>query len=484
MAKIQPDGGRKKRDVAAIVRLRSYGTSLFLTIVALAFMHITVIGLIIHMQSLALELNEMVIVQRADLARLGRSAQSIVMLRNDLGADNAVLISQNQKRIERYRTVVEDRDTKINDHIGSLSGPFFPTAQTLQERAAYYQVVSTFLDRVMELGTESNAPLSRTWSLPDLAISPHGVLLTSLTEIERITRNFSKRWGDIQLLISVASVLIVASLAAILIFRFFQPLTRQAVEDFRTLQSTLDVRTRYFQQMSHELRTPLNAINGYAELINMRAANEADPLNAEQSEIIIRAARRLTQRVEDILLMSDLQSGTRNQIPVLIDMVGVVAQAINRECGKIPNVRFDSQIAADLDKVYCDTVDLNVIIAHLLRNAAFHTRQTCAITLRDDGKRLILEIEDDGEGIDESDLARILEPFHTTTNAVHETDTGPGLGLTLVKMLAEANDIGFAIFGRQDVGTVARLTFQKAKASANPHGAQPNAAQNQARAVA
>lgn len=484
MAIIRQDGSRKKRDGAAIVRLRNYGTSLFLIILFLALLHITLMGLIIHKQSQALELNELVIAQRADLTRLGRSAQSIVMLRSDLGADNAPLIELNKTRIERYRVDVEERDRRTDDLVERLGGPFFPTDEILHQRVAYDQVVTIFLDRVTELGTEANSPLSRTWTLPDLAIAPHGVLLTSLTEIERITRSFSKRWGDIQLLISVASVMIVASLAALLIFRFFQPLTRRAAADFLELQSTLDVRTRYFHQMSHELRTPLNAINGYAELINMRAAIEADVERAEQSEIIICAARRLTQRVEDILLMSELQSGARTLAPVLIDLAGVVGTAISREALTFPGVRFASEITANTTKVYCDGVDLNVIISHLIRNAAFHTRGFCAVNVKDGKNGPILEIVDDGFGINEGDLARILEPFHTTANAVHETDSGPGLGLSIVKALADANDIGFAIEGRPGGGTIARLTFKTVIDNQDQVGADMVAAEKPAGTVA
>lgn len=446
------------RDAASIRQLRHVGTLLFLAILVLVVAHVVLLESIVRKQGLAAELSDRVSEQRADLVRIGRSAERILLLREQDVASPS-LVAMNGDTIRKLGQAVAGRDAEIDRLLAALDGPLFPTTAAAADRRAYNRLVTTFLQRATELGSGDPSPVAATWTLPDLAVAPHGVLLSSLAHLDRIARDFAEGWRHMGFTVTIVSVCVVALLSAILLFRFYRPLARQALDDFLDLQASLSVRTRYFHQMSHELRTPLNVINGYAELLERDAERSGDRQTAARTASILEAGRQLTRRVNDILLLAELQSGVYVNNPIPLD-IAEVADLVGAEMAPAAGiaVTVDDDRAAAI-RVSVDRTALLTILTHLVRNALGHARERCTIRLSDAPGGTAVEIVDDGPGIDPSVIARILQPFHTTSNAVLETDTGPGVGLTIVSMLARLNGVALGIEAAEPRGTVVRLQF-------------------------
>lgn len=457
-------------DAQSIRRLRHVGTVLFLTIVIFLIADIVLLASIARKERLAAELSGLVAEQTDDLARIGRGAQAILMLR-DQGVASETLIEANRAVIVSLSNRAANRDRSIDTLVGTLKGPFFPASEVERIRHAYATVSTAFLTRSIELGAPGASPVSRTWTLPDLAIAPNGVLISSLAHLDRIAREFAATWQRIELGFSIVSIIVVTGLAAVLMFRYFRPLATRALADFLDLEASHSVRTRYFYQMSHELRTPLNVINGYAELL----AQSDDGKTTRHAESILKAGRQLAGRVDDILMLAELQSGAYLATPEPLDPAETAHSIAGPMSADGPTVTvLDRREGAGA--VETDRVALRTILAHLVRNAASHARAVCEIRLSSGDAGLVIEVVDDGPGIEPAAIARLFQPFHTSTNAVLEADSGPGLGLTIVKLLSDLNRIELTVLANEPTGTTVRLRFPGSRASAtDPSRSSPTA---------
>lgn len=450
----------ENQDIRSIQRLRRVGTVLFFTIAALVLSHVVLQVYVNEKQWLASELREMLVEQRSDMERIGRNAQEIVMLRQSSSASKA-LIRTNRTFIQSLQNIIKERDLEIDRIFSELDVWLFPTDTARLEREAYKQVAQLFLARVSELASIEITSLSNVLSLPDLMIAPHGVLISSLKRLNKISRVFEEKWQKIELAHAFITAFFTLTLIAVLIFRYFHPLVSRAQKDFEKLQSGLDVRTRYFYQMSHELRTPLNAICGYAGLLQHNAKMSED-INAQTyADHVLEAGERLTSRIDNILLLTELQTGTYPIHSETFDLMTVVQECV----GEITSVSGSRHIEildlrpSMITWVTGDRTALQTILRQLLRNSLAHAQDKCGICLQGDGETMIVDVVDDGPGIASEHLTRILEPFHTITNSIFESDTGTGVGLTIVKMLADLSDITLSLQPNRPSGLCVRLEF-------------------------
>ncbi|WP_067987781.1 ATP-binding protein [Neptuniibacter pectenicola] len=198
-------------------------------------------------------------------------------------------------------------------------------------------------------------------------------------------------------------------------------------------------KSRYLTGISHELRTPLQSILGYAQLLG-----DKDSIADEHKrglKIIHRSGQYLTDLIEGLLDISKIEAGRldlyRNQVqlPELIDQL---AQMFTVQAEQ-KNLKFSCRIHNPLpDVVITDEKRLRQILINLLSNAIKYTPQG-HIDFEINYRNQVAEfcIRDTGPGIDEDHLQRIFDPFERVRNRDTASLPGTGLGLTIVKLLAE-----------------------------------------------
>ncbi|WP_067094013.1 hybrid sensor histidine kinase/response regulator [Marinomonas atlantica] len=200
-----------------------------------------------------------------------------------------------------------------------------------------------------------------------------------------------------------------------------------------------EAKSRYLSGISHELRTPLQSIIGYAQLLSEKENTPSGHQNG--LDIIHRSGLYLADLIEGLLDISKIEAGRfdlyRNTVdlPKLIDQLNSMFVMQARAKG----ISFQTKILAPLpNHVVTDEKRLRQILINLLSNAVKYTPKGSVmfvVNYRNQVAEFV--IRDTGLGIKEEHLERIFDPFERVRDVTTANLPGTGLGLTIVKLLAE-----------------------------------------------
>ena len=193
----------------------------------------------------------------------------------------------------------------------------------------------------------------------------------------------------------------------------------------------------FLAMLGHELRNPLQAISLAVKLLENRQSGESSAAKAHN--IIVRQVEHLTRLVDDLLDVSRVTTGKiiLDRRPVnLGDCVSLCITAL-RETRQLE----ERELRTEIEPIWVDgDVDrLTQIVTNLLNNALKYTDQgaTIEVSVRADGKDAVIRIKDNGIGIPTDLLPRIFEMFARGDVGLARFPGGLGIGLTLVRRLAE-----------------------------------------------
>ena len=195
--------------------------------------------------------------------------------------------------------------------------------------------------------------------------------------------------------------------------------------------------TMLLNSVSHELRTPLAAISSVAS--GLRAAGE---LNAAQQSLTVEldeATRRLNRLVRNLLDLSRLEAGHLRMNTDWHDLRDLLRSAMQNLGRALSGHEVKTDIPNDFPPVKLDAVLTEQILLNLLGNAAVHTPPgtKVEVTARVHEGQLVLRVADNGPGLPPGDTSRWFDRFQRGPDAVAG---GTGIGLSLVKGFAEAQD--------------------------------------------
>lgn len=211
--------------------------------------------------------------------------------------------------------------------------------------------------------------------------------------------------------------------------------------------------TEFTADISHELRTPLTAIRTGCELL--LADQHLHDDQRRRLERIERSAERMTAVIQSILLLARHQPEGENEPVLLRDCVAGVAELL-RERLVSPGIEWRNEIPAGASRCL-DRSALEVVISNLLRNAVDSTDSGhIAVRYQD----ATLEIEDTGRGISVSDLPHVFERHFRGEGA--PPGGGYGIGLALVKRVADRYGWTLRLDSQPGQGTRVRLSFPAA----------------------
>jgi cell cycle sensor histidine kinase DivJ len=203
-----------------------------------------------------------------------------------------------------------------------------------------------------------------------------------------------------------------------------------------------EARVRFLASVSHELRTPLNAINGFSEMLMQEEAMRLDQARRREYAGLIRdSGEHLLNLVNSILDMSKIESGHFEitpepfALPVLLDQCTQMMHLKASDGG----IALVADVVDGLPEVVGDKRAYRQIVLNLLSNAIKFTKPGGSVTLglRRDGSWLSLSVADTGIGIAAADLPRLGSPFFQARSSYDRPYEGTGLGLSVVKGLAE-----------------------------------------------
>ncbi len=213
------------------------------------------------------------------------------------------------------------------------------------------------------------------------------------------------------------------------------------------------VRSEFVLRASHELRTPVTGMHMAFGLFLERArfdpqSRETDLLNTVNEEM-----QRLMQLINDLLNFSRYQNGMQKLTLTPCDLGQMLEDARARfaEPATARNIELLVELQQPLPVLSADQVQLERVLDNLLDNALRHTPSGGQIRLqaRRHGERVIISIEDNGEGIAYSQQGRIFEPFVQ----VGRKKGGAGLGLALCKEIVQLHGGRIGVYSRPGQGT-------------------------------
>jgi len=229
--------------------------------------------------------------------------------------------------------------------------------------------------------------------------------------------------------------------------------------DLTSLKKLERNREEFVANVSHELRTPLSLIKGYTETL-LDGARDNPEVSLKFLQTIDRNAERLKLLIEDLLTISELESGRiRLQLQPLAlkPLVGKLCEdfkprALSRDVTLVNEVP-ELTAKADSDRV-------QQVLSNLVDNAIKYGRSEGTVTIRgasmDDGT-IQLCVADDGPGIPEDARERIFERFYRVDKARSREQGGTGLGLSIVKHIIQSH--GGKVWVESEIGRGSRFYF-------------------------
>jgi signal transduction histidine kinase/ActR/RegA family two-component response regulator len=218
----------------------------------------------------------------------------------------------------------------------------------------------------------------------------------------------------------------------------------------------------FLATVSHELRTPLNAVLGWTRMLM------AKQLTAERAahaiETIERNAASLAHIVDDLLDVSRIIAGTLHMAPQPVDLMAVTQSALD----VVKPLAFDKHIDLRLQagpgsaaRVSGDVGRLHQVIWNLLANAIKFTSDggRIDVSIERVGSHLDVNVADTGQGISAEFLPHVFERFRQADGAPSRRHGGLGLGLAIVRQLAELHG-GTVHAASQGVGRGATFTVR------------------------
>ncbi len=236
----------------------------------------------------------------------------------------------------------------------------------------------------------------------------------------------------------------------------------QLQQDITERVSIDRAKTEFVSLASHQLTTPLSAIGWFGELMHDPASGKLPLKQQHLLSRIEQANQEMVSLVNALLDVSRIDLGTFAILPVPTQ-VGQLTKQLMQEVGAAHPGRAKMTVTMEsgLPSVKLDPNLFRIVLQNLLTNALRYTPPTgrIKIALQRDGRWLKLDVTDTGIGIPAADREKIFGKFFRATNAQLEVPNGNGLGLFIVKAIADATGGSIQFSSIEKRGTTFTMRF-------------------------
>jgi signal transduction histidine kinase len=226
-------------------------------------------------------------------------------------------------------------------------------------------------------------------------------------------------------------------------------------ETLARLEAAAEQQRGFVADAAHELRSPIASLRTTLEV----ASEHADPADwSRVSETAVDEILRLQQLADDLLMMARLDANQRtSRQPV--DLAELVRRQLARRLNEGPAVTFESAQSVMVDG---DCRQLDRLVRNLVDNAMRHARTTVAVRIEEQSEHVVLQVDDDGSGIQPADRERVFERFTRLDEARSRDAGGAGLGLAIAQEIARGHNSTLTAGEGPDGGARFTLTMSTA----------------------
>ncbi|WP_427158921.1 PAS domain S-box protein [Aliinostoc sp. HNIBRCY26] len=217
-----------------------------------------------------------------------------------------------------------------------------------------------------------------------------------------------------------------------------------------------ELKSRFVSMTSHEFRTPLSIILSSSELLEHYHQKLSPEKQLTHLQRIQTAVKRMTEMLDDVLIIGKAEAGKLEFIPQVFDLVAycrnLVAETQTRLRLKSQQINFTSH--EETIECCMDDKLLTHILNNLLSNAIKYSHENSRVEfiLKTENEQAIFEIQDSGIGIPPEDIPQLFESFHRAKNVGNIP--GTGLGLAIVKKCIDLHQGEIFVKSALGIGTV------------------------------
>src|SRR5450432_2503789 len=237
------------------------------------------------------------------------------------------------------------------------------------------------------------------------------------------------------------------------------------MEEIELLRKNEAFRKEFLQNLAHEFKTPIFAIQGYVDTL-LNGAMDDPGIRKKFLENAAKNVERLVNLMNDLDEISTLERGEQ-----LLYKQNFIIQDLMREIFESLSIKtHNKNIRTSIKKgcespitVFADKEKIRMVLINLVENATKYGKPGGAIVAsiyKIDEKNILIEVSDDGIGIEEEHLLRIFERFYRTDAARSRDRGGTGLGLAICKHIVEAHGQSIHVRSTPDVGTTVGFTLE------------------------
>ena len=224
-------------------------------------------------------------------------------------------------------------------------------------------------------------------------------------------------------------------------------------------------RKDFVGNVSHELKTPIFNIQGY--ILTLLDGGLEDPkINRLYLERTEKSIDRMISIVEDLESITKLESGEMKLNMETFDLVKLTEDVFEFESPDANSRRIDTILTVNATRpvnVRADKKRIFEVISNLVGNAIKYGKKggKVSVAFYDMDKMVLIEVADDGIGIEKKDQIRIFERFYRVDKSRSRMQGGTGLGLSIVKHIIEAHEQTIHVKSQLDKGTTFTFMLEK-----------------------
>lgn len=237
--------------------------------------------------------------------------------------------------------------------------------------------------------------------------------------------------------------------------------------EIERLQDMESYRREFVGNVSHELKTPIFSIQGYL-LTLLEGGIYDEKINIDYLERANKSVDRMIALIEDLDVISKLESGVIEMNISKFNIIDLTKEVVSSLDLKIKEKNAIVTIQNNLNKpvwVMADAEKISQVLSNLIVNAIKYGKENGEIIVKifDLDENILIEVADNGQGIEEKHHKRLFERFYRTDRGRARDSGGTGLGLSIVKHIIEAHHQTINLRSTVDVGSTFSFTIQKAK---------------------
>ena len=244
-------------------------------------------------------------------------------------------------------------------------------------------------------------------------------------------------------------------------------------KDATEIEKLEKMRNEYVANISHELRTPLTSLRGLLEPLSDGMVKDPEAQRRYYT-IMLHEVERLSRLITDMLQLSRLQAGTESMEMTMFDvneLLDEVSQSFQTEAKK-RGIRIELETKEGLSQVLSDRDRIEQVLVILIDNALRYAKTTIRLRADDNEHEVLIDVWDDGIGIQKENLSRLFERFYKVDTS--RKDGGTGLGLSIAKKIMDQLEEQIEVDSEYGQWTCFRFTLKKYVSNAIPLSSVPD----------